>query len=236
MEGQLCKRGNLMKWKWPINMKVIRSTHHQGMRGKAYWHVDTWQKPTQCCEAVILQLKINRLKSTTRDVPGDPVTKAVLPTSGIRGMGLKSHMLRGEAKKKKLIFVTWWSTTTMRTDAFHLQVTRWTRITNAVLCKTTQKQESTPQFYSQTQLFSGGTRLDSGDSLWEASRVGGKGGRCQGACDTLLLHLHDSYISVPICEHFLSCIHTLYVCVWHFNSKIKKILPILPCTFNILPQ
>lgn len=104
MEGQLCKRGNLMKWKWPINMKVIRSTHHQGMRGKAYWHVDTWQKPTQCCEAVILQLKINRLKSTTRDVPGDPVTKAVLPTSGIRGMGLKSHMLRGEAKKKKINF------------------------------------------------------------------------------------------------------------------------------------
>ena len=144
MEGQLCKRGNLMKLKWPINMKVISSTHHQGMQGKTYWHVDTWQKPTHCCKAVILQLKINRLKSTMRDFPGDPVIKAVLPMSRIRGMGLKSHMLCGEAKKKKkLIFVTWWNTTTMRIDAFQLQVTRWTRITNTMLCKTIQKQEST---------------------------------------------------------------------------------------------
>ena len=35
---------------------------------KPFWltgwliHVDTWQKPTQHCEAIILQLKINELK------------------------------------------------------------------------------------------------------------------------------------------------------------------------------
>ena len=39
-----------------------------------------------------------------RDFPGDPVIKAVLPMSRIRGMGLKSHMLCGEAKKKKINF------------------------------------------------------------------------------------------------------------------------------------
>ena len=25
-------------------------------------HVDVWQKPTQCCKAIILQLKINKFK------------------------------------------------------------------------------------------------------------------------------------------------------------------------------
>ena len=25
-------------------------------------HVDVWQKPTQCCKAIILQVKINKLK------------------------------------------------------------------------------------------------------------------------------------------------------------------------------
>ena len=28
-------------------------------------HVDEWQKPTQCCKAIILQLKVNKKMKTT---------------------------------------------------------------------------------------------------------------------------------------------------------------------------
>ena len=32
-------------------------------------HVDLWQKPTQFCKAIILQLKINKFKIKKRDQP-----------------------------------------------------------------------------------------------------------------------------------------------------------------------
>ena len=87
-----------------------------------------------------------------RDFPGDPVIKTLLfqwvGLGGGGGAEIQHVACWGQKKKKKkkklnIIFVTWWNTTTMRIDALQLQVTRWTRITNAILCKTIQKQDST---------------------------------------------------------------------------------------------
>ena len=51
-------------------------------------HVDVWQKSTQHCKAIIIQLKINkflRYVYSFRDFPGSPMVKTLLSNVGGRG-------------------------------------------------------------------------------------------------------------------------------------------------------
>ena len=53
-------------------------------------HVDVWQKSTQHCKAIILQLKINKIKKiyiySFRDFPGSPVVKTLPSNMGWGGV------------------------------------------------------------------------------------------------------------------------------------------------------
>ena len=76
-------------------------------------HVDIWQKPTQYCKAIILQLKINKSPKTTtiatkkklwyKDLPEGPVVKTSPSNAGDAGSipvwGTKIPHASGAAEK-----------------------------------------------------------------------------------------------------------------------------------------
>ena len=52
-------------------------------------HVDIWWKPTQYCKAIILQLKINKLKEKTNALKEtlifrDSISQYLMPSGGIQ--------------------------------------------------------------------------------------------------------------------------------------------------------
>ena len=72
-------------------------------------HVDVWRKPTQYCKAIILQLKINKLKKIIRGIlwwfSGGEDSKLSLQGAGSSIPGWGTRILqatRHSQKKKKL--------------------------------------------------------------------------------------------------------------------------------------
>ena len=53
-------------WKMPHKISINKYIR------KRLMHVDVWQKPTQYCKAIILQLKINLKKNHGKDISNTP--------------------------------------------------------------------------------------------------------------------------------------------------------------------
>ena len=62
-------------------------------------HADVWQKPTQYCKAIILQLKINKFFKNNNKKRSSPMS-VMLPI-GRQGIGIFHNLQAGEASSQR---------------------------------------------------------------------------------------------------------------------------------------